>query len=190
MTDFHDETAEVTILNSDRPFRGRVWDVINDTIQFGDEELKRHYIGHPGAAAVVVLDDDDRLLIIQQYRHPIREREWEIPAGLMDIPGEDPVITAQRELAEEVDLQANKWDHLTTFSPTPGSSSEFIHVYLARGISPVVTDYVREGEEAEIRPEWVPLNEVIDAIMAGQFRNGTLIIGAMAAAEFLRRERA
>lgn len=190
MTKFRDEPADVTIQNTDRPFRGRVWDVHNDTILFGGETLHRHYIAHPGAAAVVALDEDDQILILQQYRHPIRERDWEVPAGLLDVPGEDPIVAAQRELAEEVDLQAATWDHLLSFTPTPGSSSEVIHVYLARDLSHVVTDYVREGEEAEIVPHWVSLDDAVSAALAGQFRNGTLALGALAAAEFLRRERA
>ncbi len=190
MTEFRDEPADVTIQNTDRPFRGRVWDVHNDTILFGDETLHRHYIAHPGAAAVVALDEHDQMLILQQYRHPIRERDWEVPAGLLDVPGEDPILAAQRELAEEVDLQATKWDHLVSFTPTPGSSSEVIHLYLARELSHVVTDYVREGEEAEIEPHWVSLDDAVSAALTGQFRNGTLVLGALATAEFLRRERA
>ena len=190
MTEFRDEPADVTIQNTDRPFRGRVWDVHNDTILFGDETLHRHYIAHPGAAAVVALDEHDQMLILQQYRHPIRERDWEVPAGLLDVPGEDPILAAQRELAEEVDLQATKWDHLVSFTPTPGSSSEVIHLYLARELSHLVTDYVREGEEAEIEPHWVSLDDAVSAALTGQFRNGTLVLGALATAEFLRRERA
>lgn len=190
MTNLRDEPADVTIQESDRPFRGRVWDVRNDTILFGDETLHRHYIAHPGAAAVIALDEDDRILVLQQYRHPIRERDWEVPAGLLDVPGEDPLLAAQRELAEEVDLRAARWDHLVSFTPTPGSSSEVIHLYLARELTAEVTDFVREGEEAEIVPHWVDLGDAISAGLAGQFRNGTLVLGALATAEFLRRERA
>ena len=190
MTEFRDEPAEVTVQSSDRPFRGRVWDVHNDTIRFGDETLHRHYIAHPGAAAVIALDENDQILILQQYRHPIRERDWEVPAGLLDVPGEDPMLAAQRELAEEVDLQAARWDHLVSFTQTPGSSSEVIHLYLARELTPTVTDFVRTGEEAEIEPHWVALDEAVSAGLAGRFRNGTLVLGALATAEFLRRERA
>lgn len=190
MTELHDEPAEVTILESDRPFRGRVWDISSDTVQFGDDVIVRQYITHPGAAAIVALDEHDRVLVIQQYRHPIRERNWEVPAGLLDVPGEDPVEAAKRELAEEAEYAAERWDHLTSFTPTPGSSSEVIHVYLARELSPVTSDFVREGEEAEIRPEWIALSDAIDAVMAGEFNNGTLALGLLATAELLRRERA
>lgn len=189
MTEFRDEPADVTVVSSERPFTGRVWDVRNDTVQFGDDTIVRHYIDHPGAAAVVALDDQDRVVLIRQYRHPIRQRNWEIPAGLLDVPGEDPLLAAQRELAEEVELAAARWDHLVSFTPTPGSSSEVIHVYLARELSAAQTTFVREGEEAEIVPEWVTLGEVVDAVMAGQFANGTLSLSVLAAAEFLRRER-
>ena len=91
-----------------------MWDVRSDTVRYGDGEIVRQYVDHPGAAAIVAMDDDDRVLLIQQYRHPIRHRDWEIPAGLLDIAGESPLETAQRELMEEADLVAADWQPLVS----------------------------------------------------------------------------
>ena len=79
------------------------------------------------------------MLLIQQYRHPIRHRDWEIPAGLLDIAGESPLETAQRELVEEADLDAADWEPLVSIFTTPGGNDEVVHLFLARGLSPVGT---------------------------------------------------
>ncbi len=93
--ELRDEPVEVEVTASETVYEGRVWDVRNDTFRYNGDELVRQYVDHPGAAAIVALDDDDRVLLIQQYRHPIRHRDWEIPAGLLDVEGESPLETAQ-----------------------------------------------------------------------------------------------
>nr|WP_240949051.1 NUDIX hydrolase [Microbacterium sp. CFH 90308] len=130
------------------------------------------------------------MLLIQQYRHPIRHRDWEIPAGLLDVDGESPLETARRELAEEVDLQAADWEPLVSIFTTPGGNDEIVHLFLARGLSPAGAVHAREDEEADIVLEWVALDEVIAGILAGRLRNGIMTIGALAAAERLRVARA
>ena len=91
-----DEPFEPEVIDSDLVYEGRVWDVRSDTVRYGDGEIVRQYVDHPGASAIVALDADERVLLIQQYRHPIRHRDWEIPAGLLDIDGESPLDTAKR----------------------------------------------------------------------------------------------
>ncbi len=184
----HDEPASPEVLDSDLVYRGRVWDVRNDTVRYGDGEIVRQYVDHPGAAAVVAIDDEGRVMLIQQYRHPIRHRDWEIPAGLLDVVGEPPLAAAQRELAEEVDLQASRWEPLISIFTTPGGNDEVVHVFLARGIAATLHSFDREDEEADMRREWVPLADVIDAVLDGRLRNGILVSGVLAAAERLRRE--
>ncbi|WP_435527163.1 NUDIX domain-containing protein [Microbacterium aurantiacum] len=182
-----DEPVEAAVTDSDLVYEGRVWDVRSDTLRYGDEEIVRQYVAHPGAAAVVALDDEDRVLLIQQYRHPIRHRDWEIPAGLLDVPGEPPAETARRELAEEVDLVAERWDDLVSIFTTPGGNDEVVHLFLARGLSAVGHAHAREAEEADIRIEWIPLADAVDGVLAGRLRNGILAVGVLAAAERLRR---
>jgi ADP-ribose pyrophosphatase len=181
-----DEPIEATVLQSDLVYQGHVWDVRSDIVSYGDGQIVRQYVDHPGAAAVVALDDDGRVLLIQQYRHPIRSRDWEVPAGLLDVDGETPLQTAQRELAEEADLVASSWEPLVSVFTTPGGNDEIVHLFLARGLSPSYEVHEREDEEADIRIEWMPLADVIAAVFAGRMRNGILTTGVLAASERLR----
>lgn len=176
-----DEPLSPTIVSTELDFEGRVWDVRRDVFEYNGHELTRDYVDHPGAVAVLVLDDDGRALLIQQYRHPIRSRDWEIPAGLLDVEHEDPLAAAQRELAEEVDLVASEWSPLVTFNSSPGGSNELIRVYLARGISATDSNYHRTEEEADIVVRWVPLEDVIAGVLAGDLRNSILAIAVLAA---------
>jgi ADP-ribose pyrophosphatase len=185
-----DEAVEADVLSSDLVYEGRVWDVRSDTVRYGDGEIVRQYVDHPGAVAIVALDDRERVALIQQYRHPIRHRDWEIPAGLLDVPGEPPIETARRELAEEVDLVAGAIEPLLAIYTTPGGNDEVVHIFLARELSPAPEVHAREQEEADIRLEWVALPDVVDAVLAGRMRNGILTAGVLAAAERLRRDAA
>ncbi len=181
-----DEPFEPEVLQSDLVYEGAVWNVRDDRVRYGDGEIRRQYVAHTGAVAILALDDDGRVLLIQQYRHPIRHRDWELPAGLLDIPGEDPLAAAQRELAEEADLVAAHWEPLVSSWTTPGGNDEVIHVFLASGVSAASDAHARVDEEADIRVEWVPLDSAVAAVLDGRMRNGILGIGVLAAAQRLR----
>ena len=178
-----DELLTPRVESSEVLFRGHVWDVRRDTFDLAGEELVREVVDHPGAVAVLALDEQDRVLLIRQYRHPVASREWEIPAGLLDVAGEDPLLAAQRELAEEADVVAEHWALLVDYFSSPGGLNEALRVYLARGLSPVPEDerHEREGEEAHIVTRAVPLEEVVDGILAGDLHNATLLVAALAA---------
>jgi 8-oxo-dGTP pyrophosphatase MutT (NUDIX family) len=179
--DLRDEPFEPEILHSDLAFEGVVWDVRDDRVRYGDGEIRRQYVAHTGAVAILALDDDGRVLLIQQYRHPIRHRDWELPAGLLDVAGEEPLAAAKRELAEEADLVAARWEPLVASWTTPGGNDELIHIFLATGLEPAAAAHNREDEEADIRIEWVPLQAAVEAVLDGRMRNGILGIGVMAA---------
>jgi ADP-ribose pyrophosphatase len=185
--ELRDEPVDPEVLSSELVYEGAVWNVRSDTVRYNDGEIVRQYVEHTGAAAVVALDDEGRMLLIQQYRHPIRHRDWEIPAGLLDVPGEPALTAAQRELAEEADLEASSWEPLLSMFSTPGGNDEIVHVFLARGVRTIAEAHAREAEEADIRMEWVPLDEVVTAVLDGRMRNSILMAGAFAAAERLRR---
>ena len=182
-----DEMFEPTVVQSDVVYKGWVWNVRSDRVAYGDGEIIREYVEHTGAVAVLALDDEERVLLIQQYRHPIRHRDWELPAGLLDIPGEDPLIAAQRELAEETDIVARDWTPLVSTWTTPGGNSELIRIYLATGIEAAPSAHDRADEEADIRTQWVPLADAVDAVLDGRLRNGILAVGVLAAERSLRR---
>ncbi|MGM7671796.1 NUDIX domain-containing protein [Microbacterium sp. A93] len=182
MTDeLRDEPLNPEIISTEVPYRGAVWDIRSDTFRYGDSEITRHYVDHTGAVVIVAIDDQERVLLIQQYRHPIRHRDWELPAGLLDIEGEELVIAAQRELAEETDIVAADWQPLLSTYTTPGGSNEIVHFFLATGLSAAPDLHAREDEEADIRIEWVPLADAVAAVLDGRMRNALLANGVLAA---------
>lgn len=182
-----DEAHAVEVLDSDVAFDGVVWDIRRERFAYGDGTLTREFLEHPGAVAVLAVDDDDQVLCIQQYRHPLQMRNWEIPAGLLDIEGEPPLEAAQRELAEEVDLVASDWQPLITMHTSPGGSDEVIHVFRATGLSAASEAFARDSEEADIVVRWVALDTAVDAVLAGRVHNG--IFQAAVLAEHARRTR-
>ncbi|MFT4214475.1 MAG: NUDIX hydrolase [Microbacterium sp.] len=181
MTELRDEPFEVPVISSSTPFTGRVWNIRRDEVSYNGEPIVREYMDHTGAVAVLALDDDGRVLLIKQYRHPVRMREWEIPAGLLDVAGEDALSAAQRELAEEADLTAARWDVLAEFFTSPGGSDEAIRIYLARGLTAADEVFARDAEEADIEVRWAALDDVVDAVLARQLQNPSLALGALAA---------
>jgi 8-oxo-dGDP phosphatase len=176
-----DEPVELPQHASERVFAGRVWDIRRDTFELGGRHIVREYVDHPGAVAVLALDDDDQVFLIRQYRHPVRTRDWEIPAGLLDVPRENPLVAAQRELAEEGDLEASEWAVLVDFFTSPGGSDEAVRVYLARGLSATHEAFEREDEEAHMDTRWADLDECVDAVLARRVQNPSLAIGVLAA---------
>jgi ADP-ribose pyrophosphatase len=176
-----DEPVDLPIVSSDVVFEGAIWDVRRETFDYNGQEVTREFVDHTGAVSVLAVDDDERVLLIKQYRHPIRAREWEIPAGLLDVADEDPLAAAKRELAEEVDLAAASWSVLSDYVTTPGGNNEAIRVYLARDLSD--TDaFARQDEEADIEKRWVPLDEALDAVVARRIQNPSLVVAVYAAA--------
>jgi len=163
---------------------GKIWDIVSDVVDLGPTQVLREYVDHPGAVAIIAVDEQDRVLLVSQYRHPVRSELWEPPAGLLDVAGEPPVVAAARELAEEADLRADTWHVLVDFYTTPGGSSERIEVFLARGLHEVPEGerHVRIHEEADMVPVWVPLDDAVDAVLAGRLHSPTAVVGVLAAA--------
>jgi 8-oxo-dGDP phosphatase len=182
-----DEAAhEFRVLKSETLFDGHVISLRQDTVAMpGGGDSVREIVTHPGAVAVVALDDEDRVVLLRQYRHPVARHLWELPAGLRDADGEPPLRTAQRELAEEVELAAGRWSLLASVYNSPGFSDELVHVYLAEDLSSVARPegFVVEHEEADMTVERVPLADAVQRVFDGDIRNSSAVVGVLAAAQ-------
>jgi ADP-ribose pyrophosphatase len=151
------------------------------TAPAGGEGFRRLVLEHPGAAMVLAVDDDERVHVQTQYRHPVRTRLVELPAGLCDDEGEDPLEVARRELLEEAALEAREWTHLLSTWSSPGITSERIHLYLARGLTPGDRgDFVLEHEEAALTSAWVPFDELLAAVLDGRVADGPVVQAVLA----------
>ncbi len=163
---------------------GMIWDVVAERVDLGDGGIvRREFIDHPGAVAVVAIDEDDRLLLLRQYRHPVRRELWEPPAGLLDVDHEPAQAAAARELAEEADLVAGRWDVLVDYFTSPGGSNEAIRIFLARDLRdvPVAERFAREAEELEMEPRWVSIDDAVSAVLTGRVHNPSAVVGILAA---------
>ncbi len=179
-----DRLEQRPVERSETVFEGMVWDVVRDTVDLGEGgTVRREYLQHPGAVAIVALDDRGRVLLIQQYRHPVGTFEWELPAGLLDVAGEPPWQAAARELHEEADLEAGRWDVLMDYYSSPGGVSEALRIFVARDLSDVPHGdrFTRESEELGMPTRWVDLDEAHDAVLRGQLHNPAAVIGILAA---------
>jgi 8-oxo-dGTP pyrophosphatase MutT (NUDIX family) len=147
----------------------------------GDETMTRVVVEHPGAVVVLAVDEQERVLVLRQYRHPARLRFVEFPAGLLDKPGEDPLVAARRELLEEGAIEAEEWTHLNTVHSSPGFSDERVEVYLARGLRSVPDrgGFVLEHEEADMTLHWVPVAELLEAALARRWTDGSGLVGLL-----------
>lgn len=183
---FADTFADKKVLDRETVYHGMVWDIARDTVDLGDGGVvKREYMQHTGAVGILALDDDGRVLFVEQYRHPVGMLLWELPAGLLDVAGEAPLDAAKRELAEEADLRAVRWDVLIDWFNSPGGTTEALRLYLARDLSavPAAEQHQREAEELGMTVRWVPLEEARDAVLTGGLHNPGAVVGVLAACE-------
>jgi 8-oxo-dGDP phosphatase len=176
-----DSPEEWQVTATATPFTGNKTGVRTDEVVMPDgSRTTRDYQVHPGSVAILALDDEGRVIVVRQYRHPVRQRLWEIPAGLLDVPGENPLHAAQRELYEEAHVKAEDWRVLTDVYTTPGGCDEAVRIFLARGIS--AADGARfevSEEEADMELARVPVDELVRGVLAGELHNNCLVVGVL-----------
>ena len=147
-----------------------------------EEPFSRLVVEHPGAVVVLALDDRDRVLCLWQYRHAVGRRLVQLPAGLLDVEGEDLVEAARRELLEEAGLEAADWTHLTSTYSSPGFTAEEAHYFLARGLVEADRgDFEAQHEEAEMETGWVPFEELHAAVLEGRLADAHLALAVLLA---------
>lgn len=178
-------THEFAVTSSIERFTGAVITVVSDAVRMPDGDVSvRDYVRHPGAVGVVALDGAGRVLLVKQYRHPVGRDLWELPAGLLDVAHEPAVLAARRELSEEADVRAGRWDVLADVLTSPGCSDEAIRLFLARDLTAVPDPdrHVRTHEEATMLVQAVDLDTAVGWALAGDIENAACIVGVLAAA--------
>jgi ADP-ribose pyrophosphatase len=173
------------VVNRVERLHNRVFSVVTDEVTMpGGDTAARDYVRHVGAVGAVAVDDDDQIVLVRQYRHPVGDHLWELPAGLVDVDGEPLVAAAARELAEEADLVAARWDLLAEVHTSPGYSNEKIRLFLARDLTAVPDHerHTRTHEEAELTVRWVKLDEAVSMALRGEITNAACLVGVLAAA--------
>lgn len=154
-----------------------------DRVRMPDGTAEREVVEAPNAVGVVALVDDD-VVLVRQHRQPVGRSTLEVPAGVMDVAGEDPIDTGRRELAEECGLASDDWSVLTTVHTSPGWTTEQVTLLLARGCRPTEApaDFVPEGEEAAMEVVRIPLSAAVDAVRDGTITDVKAALGLVLAA--------
>ena len=173
---------EFAVSGSETLHVGRVLAVrLDQVVMPGGRVARREIVEHPGAVAIVALHDDASVMMIDQYRHAVGRRLRELPAGLLDTAGEEPVSTARRELVEEVGCTAQEWSVLVDVVSSPGFSDEAVRIFLACGLTEIGRPAGGDDEEADLSVVRVPLTDAVRQVLAGEIVNASTVAGLLAA---------
>jgi len=169
---------------SETIYIGKIFALRADEVRMpGGNTARREVVEHFGAVAILAMDEKNNVMLVYQYRHPLGRRLWELPAGLLDLGGEPPHLTAARELKEEAGLAAATWHTLVDLDTAPGFSDESVRVYLATGLTDVGRPHAHD-EEADLTLKWFPLEEAVRMVLAGDITNSIAVGGILAAHTF------
>ena len=174
------------VLRSEKKYAGKVFDLIVDEIEYpsGNKSI-REVASHPGGAVVVPLLPGNEIVLVRQFRYPIQQFVYELPAGKLN-PGEDPAVCARRELEEETGYTAGHWKVLTAIYTSPGFCNERLHLYLATDLRKSEGGQQLEEGEASLTVESIPLPRVIRMIEQGEIVDAKTICGVLLAERILR----
>lgn len=176
------EQHDFEVLGSELEYQGAILALRRDRVAMpGGRTAEREVIEHHGAVAVVAIDDEDRIVLIEQYRHPLGRRLLELPAGLLDEPGEDPVDAVGRELTEETGLAAESFSVLVDVAASPGFTDETVRIFLAEGLSEVDRPEARD-EEADIELVRLSVEDALARVLSGEIVNASAVAGILAVA--------
>jgi ADP-ribose pyrophosphatase len=168
-------------VDSETVYVGKIFALRADEVGMpGGNTARREVVEHYGAVAILAMDDDENIAMVYQYRHPVGRRLWELPAGLLDIGGEPPHLSAARELTEEAGLAAQDWRVLVDLVSAPGFSDESVRVFLATGLSDVGRPDAHD-EEADLVVRWFSLDDAVRMALTGEITNAIAVSGVLAA---------
>jgi ADP-ribose pyrophosphatase len=173
---------EFDTVASETLYVGKIFALRADEVRMpGGGTARREIVEHYGAVGIVALDDDRNVVMVHQYRHPVKRRLWEVPAGLLDMGDEPAHETAARELMEEAGLAAGTWRVLVDVISAAGFSDESVRVYLATDLTEVDRPEAHD-EEADLTVERMPLAKAVEMVLAGEIVNSLAVAGILAAA--------
>ena len=176
----NDLSVDIASIKKTLIHKGMVWDLVSDTFEFNGKRLTREYVDHTGAVAVLAFNEKEELLLMKQYRRPVGKFLMELPAGILDVPGESLLDCAKRELAEEAGLDAADWSELISFHTTPGGNNESITIFVAKQLSETSLAFEATGEEVDMPQSWVPISEAVKLVLSGQIMSPSAVVGIMA----------
>lgn len=163
------------LISSEEVFSGKIFRVSIDEVRIDGEQVQREVVHHPGAVGIVAVDAG-RVVLVNQYRHPVAEELWEIPAGKLDVPGEDPRDCAARELEEETGYRADELVQAGSFYNSPGYSDERFLLFAAPRVTRV-TSPPRTDEDEVIDSRWWPAQEAVERARSFGFRDAKTLLG-------------
>jgi ADP-ribose pyrophosphatase len=172
---------DFTTVASETIYVGNIFALRADEVSMPNGRIaRREVVEHYGAVAIVAMDESNNIALIYQYRHPVGRRLWELPAGLLDIGGEAPHLSAARELEEEAGLKARDWGVLVDVVSAAGFSDECVRVFLATGLTDVGRPEAHD-EEADLTLKWFPLVDAVEMVLSGEIVNSLAVAGILAA---------
>jgi len=182
VTDADESRHAFPVVASSDVYIGRIIGLrVDDVVMPHGSVARREIVEYWGAVVVVAVDEAGNIVLLHQYRQPFRRRLWELPAGLLDVPGEDPLVAAQRELAEEAGLAAREWSTLLDVASASGFSDATARIFFARGLSPVARELGKDDEELDLVIRRVPLPEAVRMVFAGDILDATFATAVLAA---------
>ena len=166
---------EEKTISSEIVYSGPVFDIRKHRVETINGEEIRDIVEHIGGSLLVAITDEGKVLMERQYRKAFEQALLELPAGRTD-PGEEPEVTAARELREETGYTAGSVKHMLTFYPTCGYSNETLHIYICRDLTPGETHW--DDSECLDLLEFDP-DELIDMVMRNEIKDAKTIIGLL-----------
>ncbi len=175
------------LLRSEKKYAGKVFDLIVDEIEYASGKKSiREVASHPGGGVIVAVLPNNDLILVRQFRHPIQNFVYELPAGKLN-PGEDPANCARRELEEETGYLAGNWKPLASIFTTPGFCNERLHLFLATDLKKSEKGQQLEEGESTLTVEAIPLSLVIKMIESGKIDDAKTICGVFLAERILKK---
>ena len=169
-------------ISSDRIYTGKVISLKVDTVEVDNKGYKkREIVEHPGAVAIVAITEDNKVVLVKQFRKPIEQVIWELPAGKLEI-GESPKECAIRELKEETGYSAKNLKLLHKFFTSAGFSNQKIYIFLATGLTKGEPDF---DDDEFIEKYEIDINEAQNMVIKNEIEDAKTSIGILLTKELI-----